>query len=361
MKTFILSFLVLLALFVTMTIVCGGKHSNTPADAGGRQTVIIAAFAEDAQQLLHTLVLTESIRTFGGAFKDAPVWIYVPAALREASGDIVRRFARLDAQVKTSEAPQEALGFPFARKVFAASKAETEAVGKAPVLVWLDEDTVVLMEPQSFILAKGKSLGYRPVMHQNIGSLYKQAPDPFWARVYEKLSVPPAAPFPMKTVADGKKIRPYFNAGLLVVRPERGILRRWAEAFPVLYRDAALAHLCRSDPRMRVFLHQAALTGAILNFLKKDEMVQLPDSYNYPLFFKDVHEAEKEFNNIDGVVTLRYDVYFENPAADWGNTIQGPAAAVSWLRERLGKEESTDEKPATKMRFRFQEGEGARK
>jgi hypothetical protein len=209
------------------------------------------------------------------------------------------------------------------------------------------------------MLAGGKSLGYRPVMHQNIGSLYSEKPDEFWTRLYRDLSVPEAAVFPMKTVADGKTLRPYFNAGLLVVKPERGILRKWAGCFTVLYRDPVLVGMCGRDERTRVFLHQAALAGAILSLLSKDEMVQLSDRCNYPIFFKEMYGAEREFDTIDGVVTLRYDVYFQNPAPDWAEKLKGPAATVSWLKERLGGEKGRKENNSTKMRFHFQqEGKG---
>lgn len=328
---------------------------------GAKQPVIFASFAEDAAQLQHTLILTESIRAFGGQFKDAPIRIYAPGTLLETQQEMLNKFAALKAEIKPSEAPKEALGFPFAGKVFAAAKAEAEAKGDASILVWLDEDTVVLKEPRELMLAKGKSLGYRPVMHQNIGSLYEEALDPYWSRVYEKLSVPETAIFPMKTVADEKTLRPYFNAGLLVVRPERGILKKWAEDFPILYRDAVLAGMCRNDSRTRIFLHQAALTGAILNLLKKDEMTQLSDLYNYPMFFKQMYGAGKEFDTLDGVVTLRYDVYFQNPAPDWAEKLKGPAGTISWLKERLEIGKSEREGTSTKMRFKFQQGEGVHK
>jgi len=324
--------------------------------AGAAQPVIFAAFAGDGEELRDTRILAESIRAFGGGLKGAPIWIYAPEILLKAEKALVTDLIALGALVKASDAPDESGAFDFAGKVFAAAKAEAEAVGKASILVWMDEDTVVLNEPGEFILAGGKSLGYRPVVHQNIGSLYSEEPDEFWARVYRDLSVPEAAIFPMKTVADGKTLRPYFNAGLLVVKPEGGILRKWAACFTVLYRDAVLVGMCGRDERTRLFLHQAALSGAILNLLKRDEMVQLSDRYNYPIFFKEMYGADKEFDTIDGVVTLRYDVYFQKPAPDWGKKLKGPAATVSWLKERLGGERVRKEDASTKMRFRFQHG-----
>lgn len=324
--------------------------------AAAARPVMFASYAGDAEQLKHTLVLVESIRTFGGRFADAPVRIYAPASLLKTQQKLVKRFSPLEAEVRASDAPADARAFPFSGKVFAAMRAEKEAKGAASILVWMDEDTVVLAEPGDLALAKSANLGYRPVMHRNIGSLYAEKPDAFWTRVYEKLAVPASAVFPMKTVTGDATVRPYFNAGLLAVRPEAGIMKRWAEAFATLYLDPAIVDMCKKDQRLGVFLHQAALSGAILHFVPRKEMAQLPDGYNYPIFFKDMYGADKPYDSIDGVVTIRYDVYFKNPAPDWSKKLKGPEEKVSWLAARLGTAEGGKKGADTKLRFKFEGG-----
>jgi hypothetical protein len=307
------------------------------AEIEEKHIMIFASFAENEEQLYHTLPLAESIRTFAGKFRDAPIWIYAPKSLIDKEQEMVDKFTALNAEIKNSTAPEEALEFYFARKVFAAAKAEAEAQGKTEILVWMDEDTIVIKEPLDFALDQGVSLGYRPVMHQLIGSLYDEPADEFWSQVYEKLSVPESAIFPMITPADQKKIRPYFNAGLLVVRPERGILRKWAECFPLLYQDTVFAETCKQDRLKRIFLHQVALAGAILNLLKQEEMTQLSLQYNFPLFFKQMFGAVREFDSLDDVVTFRYDVYFRNPDPNWSEKLKGPKEVIDWLKVRLEK------------------------
>ena len=324
--------------------------------AGAKRPVIFASYADNGVQLHNALVMTESIRDFGARVKDAPVWIYAPAGLLKTNRDVVKKLIARGAQVRASEAPGESRDVPFAGKVFAAAKAEGEAKGAAAILVWMDNDTVVLKDPEDLLLAEGKSLGYRPVAYQNIGSLYADPPDAFWSSLYRKLGVPASALVPMKTAADGKRLRPYFDAGLLDVRPERGIMKKWAESFSALCGDPEFMEMCRKSPRTSTFLHQAALAGAILNLVHQDEMVQLPDQYNYPLFFKEMYGGDREFNTIDNVVTLRYDVYFEKPAPGWAAKLKGPAATISWLEERFRGGEGRKEDTSTKMRFRFQHG-----
>jgi hypothetical protein len=227
--------------------------------------------------------------------------------------------------------------FFLAGKVFAAGRAEAEAEGKTAILAWLDTDTIVLQEPKEFILPKEKSLGYRPVMHKNIGLLYTEPLDAFWGRAYEKMSVLQSSLFPMVTPADGDTIRPYFNAGCMIVRPERGVLRKWTDYFAILYQDSVLMEMCKQDVKKRIFIHQAALVGAILNQLKRREMIELSERINYPLFFKQMFGAKREFRDITDVITLRYESYFSDPAPGWFEQLQGPADKIDWMRQHVGK------------------------
>jgi hypothetical protein len=301
------------------------------------QPIVFATFAEQPQQLDNIRIMSESIRRFGGEYQNAPIWLYVPQALKDRESGALNRLSELNVEIKTSTAPEDALWFFFARKVFASGQAEAEAEGKAAILAWLDDDTIVLQEPREFILPKNKSLGYRPVMHKNIGLLYAEPVDAFWARAYEKMSVPESSLFPMVTPADGDTIRPYFNAGCMVVRPEQHILRRWGEYFTTLYQDSLLADFCRQDIAKRIFIHQAALTGAILNHVERNKMLEFSNRINYPIFFKEMFGAKRDFRNLQDVVTFRYETYFRNPAPDWHEQLQGPADKIDWLKQHLNR------------------------
>jgi hypothetical protein len=306
-------------------------------ETGGKADLIFATFAKNEEQLDHTILLAESIRTFAGRYRNHLIRVFVPQDGMSISGDFDVRLKKQKVKLCKSTTPDEALWFYYARKVFAAAQAESQADGQSEILAWLDEDTIMLREPQAFALAAKLILAYRPVMHINIGSLYSEPVDDFWARVYRRLAVSDSALFPMITPADGDTIRPYFNAGLLVVRPERGILRRWAEDFTRLYTDSSLVWQCRQEISKRIFLHQAALMGAILTSVNREEMVELSPQYNYPLFFQEMYGACRSFDSINEVVTLRYDVYFRHPDPDWQERLQGPPEKIDWLIRKLGR------------------------
>jgi len=326
--------------FLVSVLGSGLLLSFCASDARTKQQIVFATFAEDRAALTNALLVAESIRTFGGSYRSAPIRVYVPQLLRDDMSQFLDRLASLKVGVRTSAAPEDAAWFYFSAKVYAAGRAEAEAESETALLAWLDEDTIVLQEPAEFILPQAKALGYRPVMHRNVGLLYDGPVDAFWRRAYDLLSVPEASAFPMVTPADGDTIRAYFNAGCMIVRPERGLLRKWGDCFAVLYRDSLLAQMCREDVKKRIFIHQVALTGAILMHLGRDEMVELSGRINYSIFFEQMFEAKRTFDDISDVVTFRHESYFGNPAPDWDKKLKGPADRIAWMKARLGKKKS---------------------
>jgi hypothetical protein len=279
--------------------------------------------------------MAQSIRSFGGKYKDAPIRVYVPTGLAEQAPETAARLRELDVEVRPSEAPEDASWFYYSAKVFAAARAEAEARGKVEILAWLDEDTIVLREPDEFILAEGKNLGYRPVMHKNIGLLYTEPVDAFWGRAFDLLAVPETSLFPMVTPADGDTLKPYFNAGCLIVRPEGGLMARWVDCWRVLYKDSLLTEMCRTDVKKRIFIHQVALAGAILTHLEREETTELSSRVNYPIFFEQMFGAKRVFDDITDVVTFRHESYFRKPAPDWDKRLKGPTDRIAWMKKHL--------------------------
>ncbi|MFH1313549.1 MAG: hypothetical protein ABIJ00_10055 [Candidatus Eisenbacteria bacterium] len=305
------------------------------AGAGTKEPIIFATFAEDSGAVSNVLLLAESIRTFGGKYKDAPILVYMPADLAKQESESAERFKNLHVEVRSSDAPEEAAWFLFAGKVFASAEAEVAAKETADILAWLDEDTIVLREPGEFSLPEGKTLGYRPVMHKNVGLLRTEPLDEFWGRAFELLSVAETALFPMVTPADGDTIKPYFNAGCMVIRPERGLMAKWVDCFTTLYEDSLLTEMCKADFRKRIFIHQVALAGAILTHLERDDLMEFSSRINYPIFFEQMFGARRVFDDITDVVTFRHESYFRKPAPDWDKKLKGPAD-----RNRLDQETS---------------------
>ena len=310
---------------------------------------IVATYAEDPGQLMALHRLAESRRTCGGTWQKTPVIGFLPEDAGAVDGAIVEQLGSVGVEIRRSRTPEAARWFFYGGKPYAAAQAEAEAVGAgggdassegagaAPVeiLAWLDLDTVLLDQPREFDLAPEIALAYCPVMHNRSGTPYDEAPDPFWSRIYDLLSLSDDLLFPMITPADHQKIRAYFHCGHLAVRPEKGILRQWASDFSVLAGDSALVAMCRESRDQRIFLHQTALTSAVLHRLNRSAFTEFSAAYNYPIFFDRLYGADQSYTSLKGVATVRcLGTFGEKLGADWAEQLSGPEDRIDWLRER---------------------------
>ena len=299
------------------------------------EKLIFACYAEKIDGVRDACRQAESIRSFAGKFRNAPFWMYTPPELSIDDIDLTDKLESLGVEIRTSHTPEAARWFYYAGKTYAAGEAEAAAIDEAEILVWTDDDSIILREPSDFDFKSQDCFAYRPVMHNRSGSLYDAPPDAFWSLVYDKLGITEAMLFPMVTPADNQKIRAYFQAGLLAVRPQAGILRRWAQDFETLYTDDTLAEMCRVDVTYRIFLHQAALVGSVLHSITRGQMIELPDAYNYPIFFEKQYGADSSFDSIDDVAILRCVVSAKNVDPDWHEKLTGSPERVAFLRENL--------------------------
>lgn len=295
---------------------------------------VFATYVESEAELANVYRLTKSLRTFGGQFAGSPLWLYFPDNLTIKNSSLIDNLRSQGVEIKTFTIPKEARWFYYAGKVYAAGEAETAAEKCVDILVWLDEDTVILDEPSDFNLSDDIDLAYVPVMHNRSGSLLENPPDPFWSRIYDLLSINEDMLFPMLTPADKQTIRAYFHCGLIVVRPEKGVLRRWVNDFEILYNDPSLTGMCQTDATKRIFIHQTALTGGV-HIVSRQRMKSLPMRYNYPIFFEKQYGGIETFDSIENVTTVRCVVSAEKMGENWHEKLSGPAPKIDWLREHF--------------------------
>jgi len=255
---------------------------------------------------IETIVLAESIREYGGKYSDSPIWLYTTEKLDEMSEERKKKLDSLEVEVKDLKIDNEVAKFPFTGHVRAAAQAEEEAENKTQFLAYLGINSIIIQEPSEFSLGDKINLGYRPVHHKLIGSQYDEPIDPFWQKIYQLCNVTDEKIFPMKTHVDGNILRPYINSGYLIVRPERGFLRHWWKVYREIYGDRFFKDYYKKDDLYLTFIHQAVLSGILLSYLSKDEIKELPFTYNYPINL--YHESLEEYKpkSIDDLVTARY-------------------------------------------------------
>lgn len=281
-----------------------------------------------------TFILVESIRKFAGIFSDSPIWLMTTKAEEEIPIQFRVQLKMHDVKIIQFELDSEILKFPFTGTIFAAATAESLAKGKTKFLVWLGQNSLIINEPREFLLKAGKNLGCRPVHHTLIGSLFYQPIDEFWDLIFKKCEVPEERIFPLQTHVDGNVLRPYFNSGFLIVRPDKGFLEIWWRKYKELYNDPDFKKFYAKNSLYVTFIHQAILSAVILSNLEKEELEILPFSYCYPINLYEESLLEFKPRSTSELVTARY--YLEKLLTPEGfDKIPFHEPLRSWLKKKI--------------------------
>ena len=298
----------------------------------GLKSISFAFLVTAGEAEAQALLLASSIRAFAGVYASAPIQAFYPANSRGLTNETSAKLKNLDVGMLPFEIDPEAMPFSFGLKVSAAAAAENYAVRRSDLLVWLDTDSIVIQEPGDLVIDGEKALGYRPVDHTLIASRFAEPVDNFWQLIYLQCAVSDDQIFPMRTSVDEVTIRPYFNAGLLVTRPENGVLRQWAHIFGRLGRLPIFTPFYQRNKLYEIFFHQAVLTGVILAALEQKSFYKLPHLVNYPLHMHADYPADQRPATMNELITCRYDTAFQD--AGWQRTITIREPLKSWLDDQ---------------------------
>jgi hypothetical protein len=298
--------------------------------------MIFAFLMGSGEAELDALRLARSIRTFGGEFSFNPIWMLSQRREEDLLEATRQELYSIGARLITFDMDLDGANFPFASYVTAAGIAEGLAQGGASFLVMMAADTLVLQQPTEFLLQAGKSLGGCPVHLKLLGSGFDQPVDEFWGLIYRHCQVDVEKVFAMQTIVDEQVVRAYFNAGLLVVRPERGLLRGWQSTFERLFRLPEYEEYYQQNELYKIFMHQIVLAGSILSRLKAEEFQQFPFEINYPLHLHTRVMADRRPVSLKQLVTCRFEDYaefFGNP--DVESIIQIDKPLNDWLQAQF--------------------------
>ena len=293
----------------------------------------IFAFLASKKNSADALMLSASIREFGGEFAQNPILVLLPHSPDLLSSPIQEQFSDLGVTLESFETSKEILSFPFGAKVLAASRAEELAQTRTKNLIWMDSDALLIQPPYQMLLEEGKALAYRPVDHTLIGSTYVNPLDDFWKAIYEDCDVKEENIFAMTASLDMNIIRPYVNAGMLVINPENNLLQTWGKNFSELYQKEFYLPFYKKNALYKIFIHQAVLAGTILSRLPKYSLQELPYRVNYPLHMHKNYPADRKPALMNELVSARHDTFFNEE--DWREIFPREEPLKSWLEDQL--------------------------
>lgn len=270
------------------------------------------------------VLLVESLRAWGGAWADCPVYAFAPRRDRDPAPETVGGLTRLGTTMVHEHLVERFDEIPTFNKVAASAWAERE-LGQE-TLVFTDTDSVFLGEPTE-LAGEGWVAAMRPVDRRIAGSRGKGKNEPFWRKMYAELGVR-EQPF-VETTVGQMRIRAYWNSGLIATRRSAGLFGAWERALVRLF-DAGVV-----QKRWPQFMDQLSWAGVTAGV--HDRVRVLSDAYNYPLRHRQALRPRARDLDLPDLVHLHYRLWFhlEDGLAQVSPPFDPGSDRYRWLAERL--------------------------
>jgi len=270
-------------------------------------------------------MLIESIRQFGGRFKDVPIYSYQPRKGFELSKSTISFFEKHQVNYIDLPLNKNHRDYPLANKIYTCAHAEKNL--KSDTIIFMDSDSVVWQEPSAFYEMKDHDVGMTPVFRKL--SLAVQQEDEnyaYWQRLQSVLKF--SMDQYVQTVVDDQKVLAYYNSGLMVAKRSSCFFQSVLSNFEKLLKEDAPFFKNR-------FLEQSNFTATILS--KGMKFKKLGKGYNYPLkHHGNIKNPTYQLDSLDEVITGHYTTLFKK--AGYRNPLKGKlieGEKGKWFRQKV--------------------------
>ena len=256
-----------------------------------------------------SLMLAESIREFCGGLKDVPIYSFHPRTGAPIAVETQQAFEKLGVIHQQLPINQEFHQYYLANKPLTCAYAEQNI--DAEILVFVDSDQCFFAEPTEFLLPADCNVRMRPEYGKGIGSVgEKDSYEWYWQKLYQVLGVKREV-FVTTPIAN-RKIRAYWNSGLVAVRRNAGIFTSWKENFEKVMR------LDIATPQGIYFVEQSVLSVTLCAL--EESVSHFSNSYSYPLPLHNRLAKQWRFKHWEDLVSMHYfNLFYYH---DWNSQIK---------------------------------------
>jgi hypothetical protein len=271
--------------------------------ASERQSLAFVFCVDSGPLEEQAILLARSIRRWAGAYADSQIYGFRPrGGAEKLAPTTYAAFKELDIHFNEEVLNVEHSDYVHTNTIYSLLWAEQHL--DEEVLVWCDSDKVFLSEPSSFDLAPGVDAAAAGPYYHTAGDPKSTGPgdpkDPYWRRMYELAGVT-AEPY-LTALADGARVRAFWNAGLIVFRRRAGLAAEWLDLFGLLRRRD---HLPEGQ-----LLNLDQLSLAALLARRPEAVLELDHRYNHNLALRArLPEPERSFTLAD-LVSVHYHIWF---------------------------------------------------
>ncbi|PSB59245.1 hypothetical protein [Chamaesiphon polymorphus] len=260
---------------------------------------------EGGQLERESLLMVESFRKYTGSYQNAPIYSFQVRERNDVSPETIDRLKAMNVEHQKVVLNTKYPNYPLANKPLLC--AYVEQTIDAELLVFLDSDLVFFSEPTEFLLPPEYDVGIRPEHHQMIGSAGSSDPnDEYWIRLYSIAGVKDIDRF-VTTTVDQKKIRAFWNSGVVVVRRNKGIFTAWQQTIEQLLEEGT------SITTENWYYEQSALSATICAIT--DRIWHFSPGYNYPIHSHNQLINTERRQNFDEIVCIHDHFFRSRPEA----------------------------------------------
>lgn len=244
-----------------------------------------------------SVLLVRSLRTFGAAIGQAPVFSFQPRRGREIGSATRAQLRECSVVTIAADLNLRFPDYPLANKPAVARFAQRHL--DFDTLVFVDSDQVFFHPPVELSCACADLVRLRPVHHKYLGSDGRaDRTATFWAALYERFGTKPR--HRTLTTIDEQDILGYWNSGLVATSRESGVFEVWEDTMTTMLDAGCYPPL----PLGRYFTEQIALAVSIDRAGGRIE--QLAPEYNYPISMHDQLPAHARRCRAEDIVSIHY-------------------------------------------------------
>ncbi len=295
-----------------------------------RQSLAFLLCVEAGPLEQQSILLARSIRRWAGAYAEAQIHAFRLRAGAALAPETYAALSELDVTVHEEVLNRDHHDYVHANTTYAMVWAEDHL--DAEVIVWADSDKVFLSEPADFDLASEMiAAGTAPYYHGRARGPKSAGPgdpfDPYWQRLYELAGVT-EEPY-MTALIDGRRLRAFWNGGLIVFRREARLAHEWLE---LLARLLETGHV----PDYGI-LHVDQLSLAAVLARRPATVCELDRRYNHNLALRALLPEPERSLELADLVSVHYHSWFnrERFLEDMRPPLAPDSDRYRWLSQYL--------------------------
>jgi hypothetical protein len=244
-------------------------------------------------------VLVKSLRDYGGIDQITPVYAFQPRQSGRITPQTRRFFKDHHVIFEKVNLNKGTYFYPVANKIYAGAHFESTFSSSFKKYLFLDTD-LLIQSSLMHLLNTPYKIAVAPAHTSKGLALTDPRLSELWKLVFEIMEVSLDQFWKTRSLFDNQSIYHYYNSGFIFYDPAALLFTKMLEA----YKRVISSKQIRKVPyRDFYFLDQVILACLLARDFKRDDVLELPISYNYPL--------ELTQKNIQNAHVIHYQDYFE--------------------------------------------------